>query len=223
MSTSEVILYTFKQESDHFLYIVMGTRTYLSSSVPEIRLLTSGTRRPLTSLSRVARRVRPASQCNLTNGSVWLLPKRLLSYSETAFCQLAADVVLNVLRDQQFPQYVASFGNSQPQNVLDWVPIVDVTALTPTEVNTCKMPVSLELEVRWTKYGSLVNPQAQIVNVTQKITYNAIPTAFLGSEKLVQIFCSVTFVDVSASAEPGYKAQPTFDAKLPFDFFYPFV
>ncbi|CAH2295877.1 tectonic-1 isoform X2 [Pelobates cultripes] len=146
-----------------------------------------------------------------------------LSNSETAFCQLAADVVLNVLRDQQFPQYVASFGNSQPQNVLDWVPIVDVTAVTPTEVNTCKMPVSLELEVRWTKYGSLVNPQAQIVNVTQKITYNAIPTAFLGSEKLVQIFCSVTFVDVSASAEPGYKAQPTFDAKLPFDFFYPFV
>ncbi|XP_063310314.1 tectonic-1 [Pelobates fuscus] len=146
-----------------------------------------------------------------------------LSYSETAFCQLAADVVLNVLRDQQFPEYVASFGNSQPQNVLDWVPIVDVTAVTPTEVNTCKMPVSLELEVRWTKYGSLVNPQAQIVNVTQKITYNAIPTAFLGSEKLVQIFSSVTFVDVSASAEPGYKAQPTFDAKLPFDFFYPFV
>jgi len=33
----------------------------------------------------------------------------------------------------------------------------------------CQIPVSLEIEVKWTKYGSLVNPQARIVNVTATI------------------------------------------------------
>ncbi|KAM4708740.1 LOW QUALITY PROTEIN: tectonic-1 [Discoglossus pictus] len=145
-----------------------------------------------------------------------------LRYTSTTICQLAADTALNVLKGQQFPDYVASFGNSQPQNVLDWVPI---TVISPTEQgsikNTCKIPVSFELEVRWTKYGSLVNPQAKIVNMTQKMTYASIPVS--GSDTTLQISSSALFVDVSAPAEPGYKAQPTIDAKLPFDFFYPFV
>ncbi|KAM8960751.1 tectonic-1 [Pelodytes ibericus] len=156
---------------------------------------------------------------NMVSGCLLRLP-----YSATQLCQLTNDVVLNALKGQQFPEYVASFGNSQPQNVLDWIPI---TIISPTEQeniqNMCKIPVSLELEVRWTKYGSLVNPQAKIVNVTQKITHTFIPTAFSKSEKLLQILTSVIFVDVSASAEPGYKAQPTIDAKLPFGFFHPFV
>lgn len=45
----------------------------------------------------------------------------------------------------------------------------------------------------------------------------------LGSKNTLQIASSVTFIDVSAPAEPGYKAQPTIEAKLPFDFFFPFV
>lgn len=36
--------------------------------------------------------------------------------------------------------------------------------------SSCQIPVSLEIEVKWTKYGSLVNPQARIVNVTATIT-----------------------------------------------------
>uniref|UniRef100_A0A8C5MYD4 Tectonic family member 1 n=1 Tax=Leptobrachium leishanense TaxID=445787 RepID=A0A8C5MYD4_9ANUR len=136
-------------------------------------------------------------------------------------CQLAADVVLNVLRGQQFPGYVAMFGNSQPENVLDWVPITYIS--TTQRAVSCYIPVSLALEVRWTKYGSFINPQAKIVNVTQTISHVLIPEHFYGSKKLLQITASVSFVDVSAPAQPGYKAQPTLDAKLPFDFFYPFV
>ncbi|XP_053310202.1 tectonic-1 [Spea bombifrons] len=147
-----------------------------------------------------------------------------LRYSLTAFCQLAADVVLKVLRGQQFPDYVASFGNSQPQNVLDWVPITVVSSTEQGNIpDACKIPVSLETEVRWTKYGSLVNPQAKIVNVTQKISHVFIPTALSASERFLQISTSVSFIDVSAPAQPGYKAQPTIDAKLPFGFFHPFV
>uniref|UniRef100_A0A3B5MAE6 Tectonic-1-3 domain-containing protein n=1 Tax=Xiphophorus couchianus TaxID=32473 RepID=A0A3B5MAE6_9TELE len=38
-------------------------------------------------------------------------------------CSLVSQSLLNVLRGPSPPQYVASFGNSRLENVLDWVPI----------------------------------------------------------------------------------------------------
>lgn len=37
------------------------------------------------------------------------------------------------------------------------------------------------------------------------------------------VSAAVTFVDVSAAAEAGFRAPPTINAKLPFSFFFPFV
>ena len=34
---------------------------------------------------------------------------------------------------------------------------------------SCQLPVALAIEVKWTKYGSLLNPQARIVNVTAQL------------------------------------------------------
>ncbi|XP_071999217.1 tectonic-1 [Engystomops pustulosus] len=145
-----------------------------------------------------------------------------VNYTGTELCKLAGAAILNVLRGQQFPNYVAQFGNSQPENVLDWVPINVITTDHAAVQGMCKIPVSLELKVKWTKYGSLVNPQAQIVNVEERITYASFPNNLQGV-RFVQISSAVTFVDVSQPASPGYKAQPTIDAKLPFDFFLPFL
>ncbi|XP_029768490.1 tectonic-1 [Terrapene carolina triunguis] len=135
-------------------------------------------------------------------------------------CQLLANIILNVLKGQNFPEYVASFGNSQAQDVLDWVPI---THIQSSEQGLCQIPVSFEIEVKWSKYGSLVNPQAKIVNVSATVITTILAQTNFGSERTIQIASSVTFIDVSTPAEPGYKAQPTIDAKLPFDFFFPFV
>ncbi|XP_051777177.1 tectonic-1 [Erpetoichthys calabaricus] len=131
-------------------------------------------------------------------------------------CSLLSEQILGVLIGSNFPDYVASFGNSQAQNVLDWVQINTVT--TASSSFSCNIPLSLDLVIQWTKYGSLVNPQAQIVSLTRKFTTNS--TALQGT---LQISSTVSFVDVSAAAQPGYKAPPTIDAKLPFDFFFPFV
>ncbi|XP_014022842.1 tectonic-1 isoform X3 [Salmo salar] len=50
------------------------------------------------------------------------------------------------------------------------------------------------------------------------------PTALLsGGSRVMSVTSSVTFVPVSAAARPGFKASPTIDAKLPYDFFFPFV
>ncbi|XP_025897579.1 tectonic-1 [Nothoprocta perdicaria] len=135
-------------------------------------------------------------------------------------CQLLAQTLLDLLKGQNFPEYVASFGNSRAQDVLDWVPI---THLHVSDQSSCQIPVSLEIEVQWTKYGSLVNPQARIVNVTATVTtttFNQLPS---GRERTVPIMSSVVFTDISSPAEPGYKARPTINVKLPFDFFFPFV
>ncbi|NXL28127.1 TECT1 protein, partial [Glaucidium brasilianum] len=142
-------------------------------------------------------------------------------------CQPLTQTLLDLLKGQNFPEYVASFGNSQAQDVLDWVPITHLHTSEQRIYNTfqssCQIPVSLEIEVKWTKYGSLVNPQARIVNVTATITTTTAKQLPSGRERTIPITSSVVFTDISAPAEPGYKAWPTINFKLPFDFFFPFV
>ncbi|XP_036384406.1 tectonic-1-like [Megalops cyprinoides] len=144
-----------------------------------------------------------------------------LRFEESANCSLVSELILRVLRGTDFPGYVASFGNSPANAVMDWVQIKSQTTSTDT---SCSVPLSLDLEVKWTKYGSLVNPQAQIVNVTEVIQTNTSSLSSLsGGGGILFISTSVTFIDVSAAAQPGYRAAPTIDAKLPYDFFFPFV
>ncbi|XP_053135738.1 tectonic-1 isoform X2 [Hemicordylus capensis] len=142
-----------------------------------------------------------------------------LRVTKDADCSLLAPALLNILKGQNFPDCVASFGNSLPQNGPDWVQVYN----NVTKPSTCEIPVSFEVEVKWTKYGSLVNPQAKIVSVTATVQTSALPQVKAGSETTIQIMSVATFTDISAAAEPGYKARPTIEAKLPFDFFFPFV
>lgn len=44
-----------------------------------------------------------------------------------------------------------------------------------------------------------------------------------GNERTVLISTAVTFVDASAPAKAGFRARPTINARLPFNFFFPFV
>ncbi|NXK04200.1 TECT1 protein, partial [Herpetotheres cachinnans] len=142
-------------------------------------------------------------------------------------CQPLTQTLLDLLKGQSFPEYVASFGNSQAQDVLDWVPITHLHTseqrISNTFQSSCQIPVSLEIEVKWTKYGSLVNPQARIVNVTATITTTTLKQLPSGRERTIPVTSSVVFTDISSPAEPGYKAWPTINARLPFDFFFPFV
>ncbi|XP_031792225.1 tectonic-1 isoform X2 [Piliocolobus tephrosceles] len=137
-------------------------------------------------------------------------------------CQLVAQKVKNLLWGQGFPDYVAPFGNSQAQDVLDWVPIHFITQ-SFNRKDSCQLPGALVIEVKWTKYGSLLNPQAKIVNVTANLISSSFPEANAGNERTILISTAVTFVDVSAPAEAGFRAPPAINARLPFNFFFPFV
>ncbi|MEJ1282038.1 tectonic family member 1 [Cricetulus griseus] len=143
-----------------------------------------------------------------------------LRLTGTIPCGLLAQKIQGLLRGQAFPDYVAAFGNSQAQDVQDWVPVRYVTHSSNMK-GPCQLPVALGIEVKWTKYGSLLNPQARIVNVTAQIF--SIPEPLPGPERTIVISTTVTFVDVSAPAEAGFRAPPTINARLPFSFFFPFV
>uniref|UniRef100_A0A8D2BAM1 Tectonic family member 1 n=1 Tax=Sciurus vulgaris TaxID=55149 RepID=A0A8D2BAM1_SCIVU len=145
-----------------------------------------------------------------------------LRLSSTIPCRLVVRKVKDLLRGQGFPDYVAPFGNSQAQDVLDWVP-VHFTTLSSNVKDFCQLPVALVIEVKWTKYGSLLNPQARIVNVTAKLISSSFPEASAGNERTVLISSVVTFVAASAPAEAGFRARPAINARLPFNFFFPFV
>ncbi|XP_059202577.1 tectonic-1 [Centropristis striata] len=145
-----------------------------------------------------------------------------LRLQDAANCSLVSQVLLDVLRGPNYVQYVASFGNSPLDNPLDWVPIT--RNFNPEDAQSCSIPLSLHLEVEWTKYGSLVNPQAQIVRIKEVIQTNTTSLDMLsGGSSVLPISTSVAFIPVSAAALPGYRATPTINARLPFDFFFPFV
>ncbi|XP_036907979.1 tectonic-1 [Sturnira hondurensis] len=145
-----------------------------------------------------------------------------LRLTRAVTCPLVVEKVKRLLKGQGFPDYVAPFGNSQAQDVLDWVPVRFVTQASHVK-DSCQLPVALVIEVKWTKYGSLLNPQAKIVSVTALLISSSLPETSPGSERTVLISTAVTFVDVSAPAEAGFRARPTINAKLPFNFFFPFV
>ncbi|XP_024116186.1 tectonic-1 isoform X1 [Oryzias melastigma] len=145
-----------------------------------------------------------------------------LRLEDTTNCSLVSQQLLEVLRGPNYPQYVASFGNSPLNNQLDWISVQ--SGFSPVGEQGCSVPLSLHLEIQWTKYGSLENPQAQIVSITEIIQTNSssLPLLTAGGSSL-PVRSSVAFIPVSADALPGYRATPTINAKLPFDFFFPFV
>ncbi|XP_056295551.1 tectonic-1 isoform X2 [Pseudoliparis swirei] len=144
-----------------------------------------------------------------------------LRLEDAVNCSLVLQVLLDVLRGPN-AMFVASFGNSPLDYPSDWVPIE--STFNPGEAQKCRIPMSLHIEIEWTKYGSLVNPQAQIVSIKEVIQTNTTSLDKLsGGSSLLSIRSSVAFVPVSAAALPGYRATPTINAKLPFDFFFPFV
>ncbi|KAM3612298.1 uncharacterized protein V6R79_006463 [Siganus canaliculatus] len=154
------------------------------------------------------------------SGNPGYVVEQSLLLEDAANCSLISEILLDVLRGPNYPLYVASFGNSPLNRPLDWVSVKN----TNNRAQSCNIPLSLHLEVEWTKYGSLVNPQIQIVSVRETIQTNTTSLALLsGGSSVLPIWSSVAFKSVSSAATKGYRAMPTINAKLPFDFFFPFV
>uniref|UniRef100_A0A8C5GRL1 Tectonic domain-containing protein n=1 Tax=Gouania willdenowi TaxID=441366 RepID=A0A8C5GRL1_GOUWI len=135
-----------------------------------------------------------------------------LRLTDTFNCSLLSELLLSVLRGSDPAQYVALFGNSLEN--------VELYYYTKSENKKSSRQSILCTAIEWTKYGALSNPQAQIVSIKEIIQTNS---SSLVSSGVLPISSSVAFIPVSAPARPGYRATPTINARLPFDFFFPFV
>ncbi|KAM4897080.1 tectonic-3 [Sylvia borin] len=111
-------------------------------------------------------------------------------------------------------------GNAHSTQAEEWMTILiqncSVQAVNCT--SCCMIPVTLEIQILWTKVGLLSNPQAQILGARH--FYQCHPLEFLNMS-VVAVTTVVTFTDMTDWPEPP-RGQPQMHWKLPFDIFFPF-
>ncbi|NWT28231.1 TECT3 protein, partial [Cardinalis cardinalis] len=111
-------------------------------------------------------------------------------------------------------------GSAHSTQAEEWMTILiencSVEAVSCT--SCCMVPVTLEIQILWTKVGLLSNPQAQVVGTRH--FYQCQPLKFLNTS-MVPVTTIVTFTDMTDWPEPP-RGQPQRHWKLPFDIFFPF-
>ena len=148
--------------------------------------------------------------------------------------------LLSALRNKR----VATFGDSDPFIPGDWVQIIlsrlpsmdnykDSSSDTNKLTGTCHSVVtSLHMEIAYSKIGSFANPQSKILGVnynfgaSRDIKFECIGFGACKSPsktQRIEISSSVEFIDVTRAASNYYAEYPIIEARLPYDFFYPFI
>ncbi|XP_015489212.1 tectonic-3 isoform X2 [Parus major] len=111
-------------------------------------------------------------------------------------------------------------GSAHSTQAEEWMTILiqncSVQAVNCT--SCCMVPVTLEIQILWTRVGLLSNPQAQILGARH--FYQCHPLKFLNMS-MVPVSTVVTFTDMTDWPEPP-RDQPQMHWKLPFDIFFPF-
>ena len=139
---------------------------------------------------------------------------------------------------------VAKFGDSEVSKPGDWIPIMlsnlppdafkdNFQSEIPIISGQCRnMVLNLHIEIAYAKIGSFSNPQPKIMGVNYKfgtaqdVSYQCIGIGACQNpfkKQRVEIFTSVQFLDVTLPASDYYAEYPVIEARLPHDFFYPFL
>ena len=139
---------------------------------------------------------------------------------------------------------VATFGDSGIMNPGDWIPILpsklpsdafkkDEQSGKGISPGVCKdMVLSLHIEIAFARIGSFANPQSKIMGVNYKfgsaqdVTFQCIGFGACknpSKTQRIEVSSSVQFTDVTLPASDYYAEYPVIEAKLPYDFFYPFL
>ncbi|XP_058277413.1 tectonic-3 isoform X2 [Hirundo rustica] len=111
-------------------------------------------------------------------------------------------------------------GSAHSTQAEEWMTILIQNCSVKAEncTSCCMVPVTLEVQILWTKVGLLSNPQAQILGARH--FYQCQPLKFLNAS-MVPVTTVVTFTDMTDWPEPP-RGQPQIHWKLPFDIFFPF-
>ncbi|XP_042674115.1 tectonic-3 [Centrocercus urophasianus] len=115
---------------------------------------------------------------------------------------------------------LAIIGSARSSQEEEWVTILIQNCSVQTEncSSCCMIPVTLDIQILWTKKGLLSNPQAQILGVRYFYQCQSLKSL---STSLVPLTTVVTFTEMTEWPEPP-RGLPKVHWKLPFDFFFPF-
>lgn len=133
-------------------------------------------------------------------------------------------------------RYVGTFGNTGRLKVGDWVKVIVDNRPPPNSgqfnVDTCRLRMGLHIQFLYAYVGALANPQAKIVGVAllydnvQNVKFRCVGAfcqAGIGNSQAFEVSQTVSFVDVSQPAVKFAGEAPIFIARVPKDFFYPFL
>ncbi|NXT41523.1 TECT3 protein, partial [Pelecanoides urinatrix] len=139
---------------------------------------------------------------------------------EESNCSYIQQKLYEALQGTNRAEDLAITGSAHSTQAEEWTTILiqncSVQALNCT--SCCMVPVTLEIQILWTKVGLLSNPQAQILDA--RYFYQCHPLKFL-STSTVPLTTVITFTDMTEWPEPP-RSQPQMHWKLPFDIFFPF-
>ncbi|NXE15145.1 TECT3 protein, partial [Lophotis ruficrista] len=144
----------------------------------------------------------------------------LSSILEESNCSYIQQKLYKALQGTNRTEDLAVTGSAHSAQAEEWTTVLiqkcNVQAVNCT--SCCMVPVTLEIQILWTKVGLLSNPQAQILGA--RYFYHCHPLKFL-STSTIPLTTVVTFTDRTEWPEPP-RGQPQTHWKLPFDIFFPF-
>ncbi|XP_055654940.1 tectonic-3 isoform X2 [Falco peregrinus] len=139
---------------------------------------------------------------------------------EESNCSYIQQKLYKALQGMNKAEDLGITGSAHSTQAEEWTTILiqncSVQAVNCT--SCCMVPVTLEIQILWTKVGLLSNPQAQILGA--QYSYQCQPLKFL-STSTVPLTTVITFTDMTEWPEPP-RGQPQVHWKLPFDIFFLF-
>ncbi|NXC30278.1 TECT3 protein, partial [Campylorhamphus procurvoides] len=139
---------------------------------------------------------------------------------EASNCSYIQQKLYKAFQGMNRAEGLAITGSAHSTQTEEWTTIL-VQNCSMQAVNCtscCIVPVTLEIQILWTKVGFLSNPQAQILGA--RYFYHCQPLKFQ-STHMVPVTTVVTFTDMTDWPELP-RGQPQRHWKLPFDIFFPF-
>eukprot|EP00076_Gallus_gallus_P022915 XP_015144470.1 tectonic-3 isoform X1 [Gallus gallus] len=146
--------------------------------------------------------------------------KLRLTQMEESNCSYIQLKLYKAFQGMNQAEDLAIIGSARSTQEEEWVTILiqNCSVQIKSCSSCCMIPVTLDIQILWTKMGLLSNPQAQIVGV--RYFYQCQPLKSL-STGMVPLTTVVTFTDMTEWPEPP-RGLPKVHWKLPFDFFFPF-
>lgn len=144
--------------------------------------------------------------------------KLRLTQMEASNCSYIQLKLYEAFQGMDPAEHLARIRSARSTQEEEWVTILIQNCSVQAKNFSCLIPVTLDIQILWSKMGFLSNPQAQILGV--RYFYRCQPLKSLSTSS-VPLTTVVTFAELTEWPEPP-RGLPKVHSKLPTDLFFPF-